>query len=73
MTSKIEFEIPIKYTIKVIASSSELLEKELRKIVTTNVRADLVRDAKCLNACAGCKTADNKTYSYSYEAVVPLK
>lgn len=73
MPSKIDFMMPIEYAVKVHASSTELTEEELRKIVNEKVMEDLARDAKYLNACAGCQTDDRRTFSYSYDAVAPIK
>lgn len=72
MPVNIDFLMPIEYTVKVHANSTELAEDELRHIVNEKVMEDLVRDSKYLNACAGCQTDDHRTYSYSYEAVVPI-
>jgi len=73
MTSHITYEIPVTYRVKVNATSSELSEDELRKLVQKAVDDDLARDSSRLNGYAGCITDDNRTYSYSYEAGSPIK
>lgn len=73
MPVNIDFLMPIEYAVKVHANSTELTEDELRKIVNEKVLEDLTRDAKYLNACAGCQTEDRRTFSYSYEAVASIK
>lgn len=73
MPSKIDFIMPIEFAIKVSASSAELTEEELRKVVNEKITADLARDAGWLNGCAGCHTDDHKTFAYSYEAIAPIK
>lgn len=73
MTSRITYEIPVTYMVKVNATSSELSEDELRKLVQKEVDNDLARDSSRLNGYAGCITDDNRAYSYSYEAGSPIK
>jgi len=67
--ARVTYEIPISFSIKVNANSSELSEQELIECVKHEVSEDLERDRKLLNGYAGCTTKDNRGFSYSYEAV----
>lgn len=69
----IEYLTTIELVIKVHANSSELSEEELRKCVKGQIEKDLVRDCSYINGYAGCTTEFNKSYSYNYEAVLPVK
>lgn len=67
--TEFEFTIPIQYTIKVHARSTDLPEDVLRELVNDKVQADLALDARLLNGYSGGHTDEHKAYAYSYEAV----
>ena len=67
--TEFEFTIPVQYTIKVHALSTDLPKDELRELVNVKVHEDLARDARLLNGYSGGHTDGHKAYAYSYEAV----
>ena len=68
MPVKMELQLNLKLIVNVNAHSADMSEDELRRIVESDVIADIKRHMELCSGFAGCTDDRNRTYKYNYAA-----